>query len=71
MWRTLEHEGRMCPFWHELTTDFLCMCPRPGYCVGAEHGKPRFPSGDTTRRHCTADFWSCEGFQRRTQCLIS
>ena len=66
MRRRVEREAPVCPFLHELGTDFVCIYPQTAYCVGAEHGKPRFPSRATAQRYCAGNFRECEGFQRRT-----
>ena len=55
----------MCPFLHEVGNDVVCIYPQTLYCVGAEHGKPRFPSRATAQRYCLDHFERCEGFQRR------
>lgn len=65
MRRKGERVERTCPFWHELATDFLCVYPQTGYCVGAEHGKPRTPSRATAQRYCAGNFGQCERFQRQ------
>lgn len=65
MRRKGERAVQVCPFWHQLATDVLCMYPQTGYCLGAEHGKPRFPSRASVRQFCIANFGVCEGFQQR------
>ncbi len=60
-----KREPEVCPFLHELGNDFVCIYPQRVYCVGAEHGKPRFPSRATARHYCAGDFQQCPGFQRR------
>ena len=56
---------QMCPFWHEVANDFLCVYPRRGYCVGAEHGKPRVPGRRTADTYCAGNFRLCPGFHQR------
>jgi hypothetical protein len=60
-----ERETQVCPYLHELATDFVCIYPQTVYCVGAEHGKPRFPSRATAQKYCAGNFAECEGFRRR------
>jgi hypothetical protein len=67
MKRKQEQADPMCPFWHDLATDFLCVFPQRGYCVGGEHGKPRVPGRFTAQQYCAGDFRLCEGFQRRAR----
>lgn len=65
MARSEEPEARVCPFLHELGNDFVCIYPQTVYCVGAEHGKPRFPSRATAQAYCTGQFEHCKGYQER------
>ncbi len=63
--RHVAQEPEVCPFLHELGNDFVCVYPQRVYCVGAEHGKPRFPSRATAQEYCAGNFRQCPGFQRR------
>ena len=65
MTRKVQREAGMCPFWHELAADFIVMYPDRGYCTGAGHGKPRFPSRFTAQQYCAGNFKLCDGFRRR------
>jgi len=65
MRRTKEGEPEICPFLHEVGNDVVCIYPQQVYCVGAEHGKPRFPSRATAQRYCAGNFEQCQGYQQR------
>lgn len=55
----------LCPFLHEIGNDVVCIYPQPAYCVGAEHGKPRFPSRATAQQFCAGHYEQCPGYQAR------
>lgn len=57
-----KREDRVCPWWRELATDFLCVYPQRGYCLASGRRRPRFPGRATVSRKCTANFELCEGF---------
>ncbi len=65
MRRKAKREAAVCPFLHQVSTDFVGIYPQTVYCAGAEHGKSRFPSRATAQQYCTGNFGQCEGFQRR------
>ncbi len=65
MRRKAEEAPQVCPFLHELGSDFVCIYPQTVYCTGAEHGKPRFPSRATAQEHCAGNYRACPGYQRR------
>jgi hypothetical protein len=60
----------VCPFWHELGSDFPCMFPRRAYCLEPGGKRPKFLSSSTARRRCLSNFEGCEGFQRRARALL-
>jgi hypothetical protein len=60
----------VCPYWHELASDFPCMYPQRGYCLEPGRRKPRFLCRSTARQRCMSDFERCEAFRRRAQELL-
>ena len=58
-------EEGICPFLRELGNDIVCIYPQRVYCVGAEHGKPRFPSRATAQQYCAGNFARCPGYLQR------
>jgi hypothetical protein len=64
MKRMERRTGAVCPFWHELATDFACLFPQRAYCLPPGQGKPRFPGRATILGRCLADYQRCKGYRR-------
>jgi hypothetical protein len=60
-----ERKEEVCPYLHELGNDVVCIYPQRVFCVGAEHGKPRFPSRAMAQQYCAGNFAHCPGYQQR------
>jgi hypothetical protein len=56
--------AEVCPYWHQLASDFASMYPAGGYCIAGCHKRIRFMAEKTLDDLCAMSFAECEGYQR-------
>lgn len=56
--------GEVCPYWHQVTSDFASMYPAGGYCIAGCHKRVKVMSGRTVEDVCAMNYAECEGYQR-------
>jgi hypothetical protein len=54
----------MCPYWHQVASDFASMYPAGGYCIAGCHKKIKVMAGKTLDEVCAMHYSECEGYQR-------
>jgi len=54
----------LCPYWHQVASDFVSVYPAGGYCTAGCHKKIKVMAGKTLEEVCAMDFSECEGYQR-------
>lgn len=54
----------ICPYWHQVSTDFTSVYPSGGYCTAGCHQKVKVMAGKTFNELCVLRYGECEGFQR-------
>ncbi len=59
-----EDGPEMCPYWHQVTSDFASMYPAGGYCIAGCHKKIKMMAGATVDEVCAMKYAECEGYQR-------
>ncbi len=62
--RTTEDGTEMCPYWHQVASDFASMYPAGGYCIAGCHKKIKVMAGKTLDEVCAMRYSECEGYQR-------
>jgi hypothetical protein len=58
-----EHED-ICPYWHQVASDFVSVYPAGGYCIAGCHKKVKVMAGKTLREVCAMNYNECEGYRR-------
>ena len=61
---SLEETPELCPYWHQVSSDFVSVYPAGGYCIAGCHKKVKVMAGKTLEEVCAMDFAECEGYQR-------
>ncbi len=59
-----EDAVEICPYWHQVSSDFVSMYPAGGYCIAGCHKKVKVMAGKTFDEVCAIHFAECEGYQR-------
>jgi len=59
-----ESAVEMCPYWHEVSGDFISMYPAGGYCIAGCHKRVKVMAQKTVEQVCAMRFNECEGYQR-------
>ena len=59
-----EEAPDMCPYWHQVASDFASMYPAGGYCIAGCHKKIKVMAGKTVEDVCILKYGDCEGYQR-------
>jgi hypothetical protein len=59
-----EEAPDMCPYWHQVASDFASMYPAGGYCIAGCHKKIKIMAGKTLDEVCAIHYNECEGYQR-------
>ncbi len=59
-----EKPGEVCPYWHQMTSDFASMYPAGGYCIAGCHKRVKVMAGKTLEEVCAMNFAECEGYHR-------
>ena len=59
-----EEQTRLCPYWHEVSADFVSMYPAAGYCIAGCQGRVKVMAQQTVEHVCAMNFAECEGYQR-------
>ncbi len=59
-----EDTPRLCPYWHQVSTDFASMYPAGGYCIAGCHKRIKVMAEKTVDQVCAMNFAECEGYQR-------
>ena len=59
-----EKPGDICPYWHEVTADFVSMYPAGGYCIAGCHKRIKVMGERTFNEVCAMNFAECEGYHR-------
>ncbi len=59
-----EETTPICPYWHEVASDFTSMYPAGGYCIAGCHHKIKVMAQKTLEDVCAMRFAECEGYQR-------
>lgn len=54
----------MCPYWHQVASDFASMYPAGGYCIAGCHKKIKVMAEKTLHEVCAMRYSECEGYQR-------
>ena len=54
----------MCPYWHQVASDFASMYPAGGYCIAGCHKKIKVMAAKTLDEVCAMRYSECEGYQR-------
>jgi hypothetical protein len=54
----------MCPYWHQVASDFASMYPAGGYCIAGCHKKIKVMAEKTLQEVCAMNYGECEGYQR-------
>jgi len=54
----------LCPYWHEVSADFISMYPAAGYCIAGCQGRVKVMAQQTLEQVCAMNFAECEGYQR-------
>ena len=61
---TQEDSVDMCPYWHQVASDFASMYPAGGYCIAGCHKKIKVMAAKTLDEVCAMHYNECEGYQR-------
>jgi len=61
---TQEDAPDMCPYWHQVASDFASMYPAGGYCIAGCHKKIKVMAAKTLDEVCAMHYGECEGYQR-------
>jgi len=59
-----EETPELCPYWHQVASDFVSVYPAGGYCIAGCHKKIKVMAGKTLQEVCAMEFAECEGYQR-------
>jgi hypothetical protein len=59
-----EETPELCPYWHQVASDFVSMYPAGGYCIAGCHKKVKVMAGKTLEEVCAMNYGECEGYQR-------
>lgn len=59
-----EDSPPICPYWHQVSSDFASMYPAGGYCIAGCHKRIKVMAGKTVDQVCAMNFAECEGYQR-------
>jgi hypothetical protein len=59
-----ETSADICPYWHEVTADFISMYPAGGYCIAGCHMRIKVMGEKTFNEVCAMNFAECEGYHR-------
>lgn len=62
--KPVEGGVEMCPYWHQVSGDFISMYPAGGYCIAGCHKRVKVMAGQTVEQVCAMRFSECEGYQR-------
>ena len=63
--KTMQEEApEMCPYWHQVASDFASMYPAGGYCIAGCHKKIKVMAAKTLDEVCAMHYAECEGYQR-------
>ncbi len=54
----------MCPYWHQVASDFMSVYPAGGYCIAGCHKRVKVMASSTVERVCAMRFSECEGYRR-------
>jgi hypothetical protein len=54
----------VCPYWHQVASDFVSVYPAGGYCIAGCHKKVKVMAGKTLEEVCAMNYGECEGYQR-------
>jgi hypothetical protein len=54
----------ICPYWHQVASDFTSMYPAGGYCIAGCHKKIKVMAAKTLDEVCAMKYGECEGYQR-------
>ncbi len=55
---------QLCPYWHQVSSDFASMYPAGGDCIAGCHERVKVVAGKTIDQVCAMNFAECEGYQR-------
>jgi hypothetical protein len=56
--------AEICPYWHQVSADFLSLYPAGGYCIAGCHKRIKVMAEKTFDEVCAMNFAECEGYQR-------
>jgi hypothetical protein len=56
--------AEVCPYWHQVTSDFVSMYPAGGYCIAGCHKRVKVMAEKTFEEVCAMNFAECEGYHR-------
>jgi hypothetical protein len=59
-----EESSEVCPYWHQVASDFVSVYPAGGYCIAGCHKKVKVMAGKTLQEVCAMNYNECEGYQR-------
>ena len=59
-----EETPEVCPYWHQVASDFVSVYPAGGYCIAGCHKKVKVMAGKTLQEVCAMNYGECEGYQR-------
>ena len=59
-----EETTEVCPYWHQVASDFVSMYPAGGYCIAGCHKKIKVMASKTLEEVCAMRYAECEGYQR-------
>jgi hypothetical protein len=59
-----EETPEVCPYWHQVASDFVSVYPAGGYCIAGCHKKIKVMARKTLEEVCAMEFAECEGYQR-------
>ncbi len=62
--RNDEQSAEICPYWHQVASDFASMYPAGGYCIAGCHKKIKVMAQKTVEDVCAMRYAECEGYQR-------
>ncbi len=61
---TPDKPAGLCPYWHQVASDFASMYPAGGYCIAGCHKRIKLMAGKTFDEVCAMNFAECEGYHR-------
>jgi len=59
-----ENPQEVCPYWHQVGSDFASMYPGGGYCIAGCHKRIKVMAEKTFTEVCAMNFAECEGYHR-------